>query len=116
MAGIRMTHPVAVSCRYTIVDRSVPYTIPYQCTPPELGGCGDTHLWKTHHLNVDAVGAVIVSKGVYDRVKSQLTAAGFAVANEVKEPPTIGIGMGDWDRTAWGSESIPIIRSRDQEN
>lgn len=108
MAGIRIQHPTAASCRYTVVDGGVPYVAPYECTPPDLGGCGSTHLFKTHHLNLDETGSVIVSTGVYERIKGRLALDGFVVANEVKDPPTLRLGMAR-GAGAWGD--IPIVRS-----
>jgi hypothetical protein len=108
MSGIRVQHPTQRSCRYTVVDGSVPYTVPYQCTAPDLGGCGSTHLFKTHHLNLDETGSVIVSTGVFERIKGRLALDGFVVANEVKEPPAITVGMAR-GAGAWGD--VPIVRS-----
>ena len=109
MSGIRVQHPTARSVRYTVVDGAVPYPEPYQCTPPEMGGCGSTHRFKTHHLNLDETGAVIVSTGVFDRIRSRLALDGFIVTNEVALPPAIGVGLASGRRGAWGN--IPIVRS-----
>lgn len=109
MAGIRVQHPTQRSVRYTVVEPTVPYQLPYTCTPPEFGGCGSTHLFKTHHLNLDETGACIVSTGVYDRIKDRLTLDGFVTANEVKKPPKLGIGM---SRNLRGmTPGIQIVRS-----
>lgn len=110
MPGIRVQHPTQRSVRYTIVEPTVPYPEPYQCTPPALGGCGSIHLHKTHHLNLDASGAAIVSIGVFERIAPRLQLDGFVVSNEVADPPTIGIGLAPVDQ-AWGANGPPIIRS-----
>jgi len=93
----------------TIVENR-PYPVPYTCTPPEFGGCGGTHLFKTHHLNLDETGSVIVGDVLYERIAGLLALNGFAIANEVKKPPTIGIGMGPMveGRGAWGN--VPILQ------
>jgi hypothetical protein len=109
MSGIRVQHPTARSARYTVVEPKVPYPFAYTCTPPEFGGCGSTHLFKTHHLNLDATGAAIVSTGVYARIKDFIALDGFVVTNEVAKPPSIGIGLGN-GAGAWGN--IPILRSQ----
>lgn len=109
MPGIRVQHPTQKSVRYTVVEPNVPYPVPYQCTPPDMGGCGSVHLFKTHHLNLDATGSVIVSTGVYDRIKDRLALDGFVTANEVPQPPTLGIGMSRDGSGVWGD--IPIVRS-----
>lgn len=115
MPGIRVEHPTARNVRYTVVDARVPYPTPYQCTPPALGGCGSVHLFKTHHLNLDETGSVIVSTGVFNRIRARLERDGFRVTNEVRKPPAIGVGVNPSKPGAWGD--IPIVRSpSDQQN
>jgi hypothetical protein len=109
MPGIRVQHPTQRNVRYTVVDSAVPYPVPYVCTPPAMGGCGSTHMFKTHHLNLDATGAAIISTGVFDRIKSRLVLDGFTVANVVEDPPRIGIGLASGRPGAWGD--IPIVQS-----
>lgn len=109
MAGVRIHHPTQRNVRFTVAEKDKPYPKPYTCTPPEFGGCGSTHLFKTHHLNLDETGSVIVGDKLFERIKGLLGLHGFVVANEVKRPPTLGIGLGPQvqGRGAWGS--IPII-------
>lgn len=107
MPGVRIQHPTARDCRMTVVEKANPYRQPYTCTPPDLGGCGSVHLFKTHHINLDGTGAGIVSQTVYDRIKPILDAQGVATSGEVANPPTIGIGLGT-GAGAWGS--IPILQ------
>lgn len=111
MAGIRLTHPTARNVRFNFSEADKPYPSgPYQCTPPEFGGCGQVHTHKTHHLNIDETGSTIIGDVLFEKVKAHLFAYGFAVANVVKKPPTMGIGIGPQTegRGAWGN--IPIIR------
>ena len=109
MPGVRVQHPTARNVRYTVVDSRVPYPEPYQCTPPALGGCGGTHLFKTHHLNLDETGAAIVSTGVFERIGGRLALDGFTLGVEVKRPPAIGVGVNPTKPGAWGD--IPILGS-----
>jgi len=109
MPGIRIQHPTEKNVRYTVVESSTPYPEPYHCTPPEFGGCGSTHLFKTHHLNLDDTGACIVSTGVYERIKDRLPLDGFVVTNEVNKPPKLGIGMA---RGKGETPGIRIVQSR----
>lgn len=109
MPGIRVQHPTHKNVRYTVVEPNIPYPVPYQCTPPEFGGCGSVHLFKTHHLNLDDVGAVILSTGMYDRIKDRLTQDGFSLTNEVAKPPAMGIGMARDQKGKW--DDIKIVRS-----
>lgn len=92
MPGVRLRHPTARSCRYTIVEGDRPYASPFICPPPANGGCGTVHVFKTHHLDLDATGAVIVNVPLYERLKPRLTADGFANVGLVKKPPPQRIG------------------------
>jgi hypothetical protein len=91
------------------VENDRPYPVPYTCTPPEFGGCGSTHLFKTHHLNLDETGAAIVDTVLYQKIRGLLVLNGFVEANEVAKPPAIGVGFGALvpGRGAWGD--IPIV-------
>lgn len=111
MPGVRLTHPSARNCRFTISEPDHPYPSgPYQCTPPEFGGCGGIHIFKTHHLNIDESGSTIVGDVLFKKAQAYFLAFGFSVANEVANPPTLGIGLGPQveGRGVWGN--IPIIR------
>lgn len=94
MAGVRVQHPTVRNARFTVVEKNNPYRAPYQCTPPDLGGCGSTHLFKTHHLNVDETGSVIIGDILYQRIKHLLVLNGFTEQNVVQKPPPIGIVVG----------------------
>ena len=109
MPGLRIQHPTARNVRFTVVQGDRPYGKPFTCAPPEFGGCGSTHLFKTWHLNLDGTGSVILSSEGYDLIKPILMLNGFRVTNTVKKPPTQGIGMAPLvaGSGAWGS--IPII-------
>lgn len=113
MAGIRVTHDVVRNARFTVVESDRPYPSgPQQCTPPEFGGCGSTHQFKTHHLNIDEAGAAIVGDVLYAAIKHLLVLNGFSESNVVKKPPTLGIGLGAATPGLgpWGN--IPIIRGK----
>jgi hypothetical protein len=112
MAGVRVQHPTARSVRFTVVESDRPYLTPYQCTAPEFGGCGTTHLFKTHHLNLDDTGAVIVGDKLYEKIKGLLALNSFSETNVVAKPPTMGIGVGAHvpGSGSWGN--IPILRGR----
>lgn len=111
MAGVRIQHPTARSVRFTITDPDRPYPRPFQCSPPEFGGCGQVHLFKTHHLNLDDTGAVIVGDDLYRLARPMLEAAGFRETNLVPRPPTLGVGLAQPvpGRGPWGN--IPIVRA-----
>ena len=102
MPGIRVQHPTQRDVRYTVVEPLIPYPQGYQCTPPELGGCGVMHQFKTHHLNLDSTGSVILSTTVYERLKHRLSEDGFITTNEVQKPPRLGIGLAPGKGTTTG--------------
>jgi hypothetical protein len=110
MAGVRVTHPTARNCRFTVVESDRPYREPYHCTPPDLGGCGSVHLFKTHHLNLDETGSVTIGDVLYQKIRPHLVANDFAEANIVKKPPTMGIGLAGGINGTWGN--IPIIHGK----
>lgn len=107
MPGVRLLHPTARNCRYTVTEGDRPYPVPFTCTPPAVGGCGSVHLFKTHHLNLDETGAVIVSTGVFERIGRRLALDGFAIANEVKAPPPLRVGLARPDHLG----GVLIVRS-----
>lgn len=86
--GIRVQHTKARNTRFSVVEPR-PYEKPYICKK-----CQTTHLFKTHHLDLDETGAVIVSPGVYERIRGTLALNGFRLSNTVEKPPTITIDTG----------------------
>jgi len=90
-------------------DRPYP-SGPYQCTPPEFGGCGQVHIFKTHHLNIDDTGSCIIGDVLFEKVKGYLFAYGFVIANVVQKPPTIGIALGPRLNRVGTLGNIPIVR------
>jgi hypothetical protein len=67
-------------------------------------------MFKTHHLNLDETGSVIIGDVLYEKLKLLLALNGFSESNVVEKPPTLGIGVGQQvpGRGAWGN--IPIVR------
>jgi hypothetical protein len=61
------------------------------------------HAFKTVHLNLDNDGDVIVSKEAWAELK-ELPGLPFEVANEVKKPPPLIIGM-----TGYQPDEVPPI-------
>jgi len=112
MAGVRVQHPTARSVRFTIVESDRPYPEPYPCPAPEFGGCGTTHVFKTHHLNLDGTGAVIIGDKLYEKIRGILALNQFSETNIVEKPPTMAVGIGVHvpGSGSWGN--IPIIRGQ----
>ena len=52
----------------------------------------------------------IVGDVLFEKARLHILAAGFEIANEVRHPPTLGIGLGPHRNGSgvWGN--IPIIR------
>lgn len=110
MAGVRIQHPTARSCRFTVVEGDRPYPAPYTCTPPEFGGCGSVHLFKTHHLNIDGTGSAIVGDVLYQRIRHLLVLNGFAEANVVAKPPMLILGLAPRREGSGAWDNIPIVQ------
>ena len=72
---------------YTMVDGKRPYEAPFMCLV-----CGREHVHKTYHIRLDDSGTAIVSKDVWDRLKT-LPASGFSSVNTVTRPPAQGVAM-----------------------
>lgn len=113
MAGVRIQHPTQRNVRFNVVEPENPYKEPYQCTPPEFGGCGSVHTFKTHHLNLDETGSVIIGDVLYQKIKQHLIVNGFQELNIVEKPPTLGLGLAAPvpGRGPWGN--IPIVRGQE---
>jgi len=86
--GVRVQHATARNTRFSVVE-PIPYEKPYFCKK-----CWQTHLFKTHHLDLDETGSAILAHAVYERLKGVLETNGFRVANTVRKPPTITVGAG----------------------
>lgn len=110
MAGVRLHHPTQRNVRFNISEPDRPYPSgPLQCSPPEFGGCGQVHIFKTHHLNLDETGSVIIGDVLFEKIRLHLVGAGFEIGNEVQKPPTLGVGLGPRSNGTgqWGN--IPIV-------
>jgi hypothetical protein len=113
--GVRITHPVQRNVRFTVTEPSIPYNTPFQCTEPLLGGCGQVHLFKTHHLNLDDTGSVIVERVLFEKLKVYLIAFGFVIANDVTRPPPQDLGLAVGPVRLIGAQHhIPIVRGEEQ--
>jgi hypothetical protein len=109
MPGVRVQHPTARNARFTVTEPR-PYPVPYVCTPPVFGGCGMTHLFKTHHLNLDDTGTAIVETALYGLIRHLLVLNGFSEVNEVPAPPAIGLTLGPSLAAVGTGVNIPIIQ------
>lgn len=89
MAGIRIAHETVRSKTLTLVDGTRPYPIPYECPM-----CHRVHQFKTYHLQLDGVGATIVSPEIVDRLKRLPGTGGFRIAEEIARPPAQRIVLG----------------------
>lgn len=88
MSGLRIKHAEVTSRTLTVVDRSRPYKGETFCST-----CGVFHVFKTYHIELDGVGAAIVSHEVWAMLQ-RIPAHGFSLENEVKHPPAKIIGFG----------------------
>jgi len=90
MAGIRIVHDSVRSKTLTLVDGKRPLV----GAQSECPVCHRVHQFKTYHLNLDVVGATIVSVEIVDRLKRLPANGGFRIAEEIAKPPPQRIVLG----------------------
>lgn len=73
---------------FVVLHPTRKYTEPFLCPT-----CSVTHLKKAIHLQLDAQGAVIVSDGVFERLR-ECGLPHLEVSNEVRKPPHQIVGIG----------------------
>lgn len=92
MPGIRIRHHTRKNQVLLVPFLHKPWT------PRICGNCKMMHPCKTWHANLDATGSVIVTQPLIDDLKKVPSTTpgfplgGFRIENEVKKPPTQGIG------------------------
>lgn len=99
MPGVRLRHPSLRNCTYTLIHPGRPLRFPTQCWV-----CKAVHYDKTYHLALDALGEVVVSEVVYQRLQE----AGLdelQAVSEVAQPEPLIVAM---DGTA-----PPLVVSRE---
>jgi hypothetical protein len=96
-AGIRITHPTERGVTFLLVDGKRPYRYPVNCIR-----CLRPHEMKTYHIDLDGLGAAIVSREIWDRLK-RIPGQPFALDGEVAKPPAQIIGLNP------SSEALPRL-------
>jgi hypothetical protein len=82
--AVRIHHPDLRSCIFTVTDVRHPYPDPFPCPM-----CGITHLFKTHHLNLDQNGDVAVSEEMLEVFRAGGIAQKMKATKEVVPRPTV---------------------------
>lgn len=89
VGGVRVQFPNAggIPIQRVVPIPNRPYKLPYLC-----GKCGESHLVKTYHLDLDTEGIMILSREVLE----VLLQAGveFKVLNVVRHPPRQQLNIG----------------------
>lgn len=89
VGGVRIQFPGVggIPVQKVIPIPNRPYKLPFLC-----GMCGETHLVKTYHLDLDTEGTKIVSR----EIAEELLKAGveFTVLNVVRHPPRQQLNIG----------------------
>jgi hypothetical protein len=101
-AGVRLHHPTLRNCVYTITNYAVPLVAPMFCAQCSGGPEGASlrtviHTYKTIHLNIDAVGDVVVHEGIYDLMQRNGLLEELNATREVTPEP-MRIGMGEFQQ------------------
>lgn len=88
MPGVRLAHPKAQGGLYLVEDLSRPYPRPLYCATCSSALRAEiAHHVKTYHLTLDGGGTVIVSTGIYERLKKIPGLGGLQLVNSVADPP-----------------------------
>jgi hypothetical protein len=100
MPGVRLHHPSLRNCVYTITNYAVPLVAPmfcWQCSGGPEGASPRTviHEYKTLHLNIDAVGDVVVAEGIYDLMERNGLLEDLKATKGIGKPDPMRIGMGE---------------------
>ena len=104
MPGVRLRHPTARGGVYLVEDLGRPYGQPLYCSACSSALKSEVvHHVKTYHLALDGEGTVIVSEGIYDRIKAIPALGGLELMNEVAEPPPQRLEMNG------RPENLPVV-------
>lgn len=89
VGGVRVQFPNTggIPIQKVVPIPNRPYHLPYLC-----GKCGESHLVKTYHLDLDTEGITILSREILEA----LLQAGveFKVLNVVRKPPKQQLNIG----------------------
>lgn len=108
MPGIRIRHRALRSCLITFPMLDTPMVGPslYECPH-----CHVEHPFKTIHLWLDDSGAVIVSTGVYEAMRTRWSGPPeFDVVGEVPDPPALRLDGGSREEQDQAARAIILRR------
>jgi len=99
MPGVRLHHPLLRNCTFTITNYAVRLKAPMFCWSCSGGLEGSSprtiiHEYKTIHLNIDAVGDVVVAEGIYEMMKRNGLLEDLRATKEILQPEPIRLEMG----------------------
>jgi hypothetical protein len=99
MAGVRLHHPELRNCTYTVTNYAVPLKAPMFCWACSGGTEGASprtvvHTFKTIHLDIDAVGDVVVAEGVFEMMQRTGLLKNLAAMKGIAKPDKTIIEVG----------------------
>jgi hypothetical protein len=105
MSGIRLHHPTYRAAEGATLTYVVELPLDFKVNASgqsradkPCGTCQKTHARKSLHLRLDGNGDVIVSKTIFNRLKTVPLMAGMELVGEVDKPPAVRIGAVDLDK------------------
>lgn len=105
MAGVRLHHPTLRGCVFTITNYAVRLVVPMFCAQCSGGPEGDPntprsviHEFKTLHLNIDAVGDVVVAEGIFELMERNGLVGELKALNTISKPEPMRVGIGSFER------------------
>jgi hypothetical protein len=93
--GYRVQHkdPKMANALVTIPLMHRPIKLKPGRTISTCGACLVIHQVKTYHFSLDSEASTIISETILENLKKVPDMAGFRLTNEVKNPPTIKVGI-----------------------
>ena len=113
MGGVRLHHPTLRSVIFTITNFAVPLKAPMFCWSCSGGAEGDpatpravVHTHKTFHLNIDAVGDVVVAEPIVEMMQRTGLLEELTAMKGIARPEKQVIALG-------GQPKAPLTVSRE---
>jgi hypothetical protein len=101
--GVRLHHPELRNCVFTITNYAQRLVVPMFCAQCSGGPEGQSlrnviHEFKTIHLNIDAVGDVVVAEGIYEMMLRNGLVGELRATKAIPRPEPMRVGMGAFER------------------
>jgi hypothetical protein len=117
MEGVRLHHPSLRRCVFTITNYAVRLVQPMFCAQCSGGLEGSAprnviHEFKTIHLNIDAVGDVVVAEGIYEMMKRNGLVGELKATKAIPHPEPMRIGVGGFEQVITVDRDLGVLNGQ----